>query len=63
MSNTNLRREKTWISFVPKRAPMPAPTGMHPVRIPFAMSGLNVIEKIVISYLNSTVLMYTNENP
>lgn len=56
MINTNLRRENTWINFVPKRAPMPAPMGMHPVRIPFAMSGLNVIVKMVISYLNSTVL-------
>lgn len=57
MSNTNLRRENTWINFVPIRAPMPAPMGMHPVRIPFAVSAPNVIENISIIYLNSTVLM------
>ena len=36
---------------------MPAPMGMHPVRIPFAVSAPNVIENISIIYLNSTVLM------
>lgn len=63
MSSTNFLREKTWINLVPKRAPIPAPIGMHPVRIPFAVSAPIVIANIVMIYLNSTVLMYTNEYP
>lgn len=63
MRRTYFRLEKTWMSFVPRRAPMPAPMGMQPVRIPLAASAPNVIEKIFIIYLNGTVLMYTKEYP
>lgn len=52
IKSTNFLLEKICISFLPIRAPIPTPTGMHPVKIPLAVYEFMVILKILIIYLN-----------
>ena len=57
MPSTKFLLENKWISFLPVKAPIPAPMGTHPVRIPLAISVGIVMLKMRIMVSNSMVLM------